>query len=193
MSIEIENLLSVKTSPEWRSWLVANCGTAKFCWILVTRKPNPDTVLYLDAVEEALCFGWIDSTGKKGSDTQSALRFSPRSKKSNWTELNKKRVRRLEKLGMMTDEGRKCLPNMDIESFAIHPEVMSALKKDKEAYANFLALPQLYRRIRIDTIQSCLHRNEHELFNGRLKKFIEKTKANKLFGSWHDDGRLLEY
>ena len=178
--MEIDNLLPVKTRQQWRDWLEANCRTEKYCWISLS-----NDLLYLDAVEEALCFGWIDSTKKP-----SFQRFSPRTKKSNWTELNRERVRRLEKLGLMTEEGRKYLPN---EDFEIHPEIMCALKNDKETFANFKKFPELYRRIRIDTIQSCLKRNEYELFNSRLKKFIENTKANKIFGLWNDDGRLLNY
>jgi len=54
-------------------------------------------------------------------------------------------------------------------------------------------LPELYKRVRIDTIQSCINRNEPELFSSRLKKFIENTKTNKMYGQWHDDGRLLDY
>ena len=178
--MEIDNLLPVKTRREWRKWLKANCKTEKYCWIDFSNE-----IVYLDAVEEALCFGWIDSTKK-----QSFQRFSPRTKKSNWTELNRERVRRLEKLGLMTDEGRKCLPDTDFE---ILPEVMNALKSDKETFANFLEFPELYRRIRIDTIQDCLKKNDPELFDSRLKKFIENTKANKMFGLWNDDGRLLDY
>jgi len=184
MNLEIENLLSITHRQEWRDWLAANCNTEKFCWIRVSGKPIANTLLYLDAVEEALCFGWIDSTGKSGM-----RRFSPRSKKSCWTELNKERVRRLEKLGLMTNEGRKCVP---VEHFVISPEVMNALEKDKEVYTNFMSFPELYRRVRIDTIQSRLKRNETEVFKKRLNKFIENTKAGKMFGAWNDEGRLRD-
>ena len=69
---------------------------------------------YIDAVEEALCFGWTDSSQKviEGVRYQ---RFSPRRKGSVWTELNKERVRRLERLNLMTDAGRSILPNMGEE------------------------------------------------------------------------------
>ena len=76
-------------------------------------RPSDNTTFwYLDAVEEALCFGWIDSTTKKLSDIVTAQQFAKRRKNSNWTELNKKRCRRLEKLGLMTDSGRATLPDM---------------------------------------------------------------------------------
>ena len=55
---EGENLLLLKTRQELRDWLTANGTTEKSCWIIISRKPKPDTILYLDAVEEVLCFGW---------------------------------------------------------------------------------------------------------------------------------------
>lgn len=97
--MEIENLISVKSRGDLRIWLQENCKIEKFCWVLVSMKPTPDMLLYLDAVEEALCFGWIDGVKKKISETELAQRLSPRSKKSSWTELNKERVRRLESWG----------------------------------------------------------------------------------------------
>ncbi len=151
-------------------------------------KSTPGTLLYLDAVEEALCFGWIDGQKKKISETQLAQRLSPRSKKSSWTELNKERARRLESLGLMTDEGRKALPDLSYESFKIDPIIEQRLKEDTDMYQNFSAFPDLYKRIRIDTIQS--YKSQPELFNKRLDKFITNTKQNKMYGNWNDNGRL---
>ena len=106
-------LLNIKTRAEFRAWLIENSSVAKECFIAVKRgEPiDSETFYYLDAVEEALCFGWIDSVSKpiNGIVYQ---RFSPRQPNSPWTELNKERVRRLEKLGLMTDAGRKVLPPM---------------------------------------------------------------------------------
>lgn len=70
-----------------------------------------------------LCFGWIDGINKKISDTELAQRLSPRNKTSNWTELNKERVRRLNKLGLMKKEGLKILPDMRPESFTIDIDI----------------------------------------------------------------------
>jgi hypothetical protein len=144
-------------------------------------------------VEEVLCFGWIDGINKEISDDKHAQRLSPRTTKSNWTELNKERVRRLEKLGLMTEAGRECLPDMSEKSFKILPEVLVELKKDNETYNNFLAFPELYIRVRIDTIQKEIVYGNPELFKNKLKKFVENTKKNKIYGDWHDSGRLLNY
>lgn len=189
--MEVGNLIRVKTRQELRDWLEENSTTAKFCWVIVSVKEQPGVPQYLDAVEEALCFGWIDGTKKRVSDTEVAQRLSPRTKTSNWTELNKERVRRLERLGLMKEEGLRILPDMRPESFIIDKEIEARLKEDEQVYQNFLGFPELYRRIRIDTIQS--YRKDPELFNKRLEKFIQFTKENKLYGQWHDKGRLIDY
>lgn len=189
--MEIENLITVNSREDLRIWLQENGNIKKSCWVVVSMTPNPDTLLYLDAVEESLCFGWIDGVKKKITETQMAQRLSPRSKKSSWTELNKERVRRLEKLGLMRDEGRKVLPDMDYDSFKIDKVIKQRLKEERQVIENFSAFPALYKRVRIDTIQS--NKNQPELFNSRLDKFIANTKENKMYGQWHDNGRLLDY
>ncbi|WP_127592880.1 YdeI/OmpD-associated family protein [Paenibacillus lautus] len=186
-----EHVMPATTREDLRIWLQNHCKTEKSCWVLVSMTPTPDMLLYLDAVEEALCFGWIDGVKKKVSETELAQRLSPRSKISSWTELNKERVRRLEKLGFMSDEGRRVLPDMDPDSFRIDEVIEQRLKKEKQVYENFMAFPDLYKRVRIDTIQS--YRNQPELFKSRLDKFITNTRENKMYGQWNDNGRLLDY
>lgn len=189
--METERLLPAKSRKDLRMWLQENSKTEKSCWVLICMRPIPDKVLYLDAVEEALCFGWIDGVKKKISETELAQRLSPRSKKSSWTELNKERVRRLEKLGMMTEEGRRVLPDLDPRSFRIDEVIEQRITEDQQVYDHFRAFPNLYRRVRIDTIQST--KNQPELFRSRLDKFITNTRANKMYGQWNDFGRLLDY
>ncbi len=188
--MEIKNLLAAKTREELRAWLLANSKTEQACWVIVSMKASPETLLYLDAVEEALCFGWIDSVKKKVSETELAQRLSPRSKKSSWTELNKERVRRLEKLGLMRDEGRMVLPDMSDSSFSIDKAIEQRLLEEPQAYEHFLGFPALYQRVRLDTIQSI--KDQPELFKKRLDKFIDHAKENKMYGQWHDNGRLLD-
>ena len=188
----MDTLLHVTTRHELRDWLTLHSTTKKEAWVFSVVKPVPGKISYLDIVEETLCFGWIDST-KKIIDGGNVQRISPRKKNGNWTELNKERVRRLEKLGLMTDMGRKCLPNMSAESFVILPQVLDPLRADLEVWENYLALPELYRRIRIDTIQWCVKTGQADLFEKRLRKFVDSTRQGRLYGAWHDDGRLLDY
>lgn len=193
--MEIDFILQVTTRKQFRKWLQENANTKKQCWVLTTRATESGTLNktmdYLDAVEEAMCFGWIDSTIKKVSETQLAQRMSPRRQKSQWSELNKERVRRLEQLGLMTDQGRECCPDLSQDSFTIDEEVMKAIQNDKVVYENFKKFPELYQRVRIDTIQ--IKKKQPELFQKRLDKFIENTRENKMYGGWNDSGRLINY
>ena len=187
----IQNLLDVKSRKELRDWLLRNHDKESECWIVVKRgRPVDDgTFWYIDAVEEALCFGWIDSTTKKISDDVTAQRLCPRRPRSNWSELNKERCRRMERLGLMTDAGRAVLPDMSENGFSIDEDILQELKADDVVWENFCRQPELYKRIRIDTIQ--IKKKPPEIFRSRLDKFIENTRKGILYGEWNDNGRLL--
>jgi uncharacterized protein YdeI (YjbR/CyaY-like superfamily) len=109
--MEIGETLYVTTRDDFRKWLIKNHRTKKEIWLIqykkATKKPSID---YVEAVEEALCFGWIDNTQKSIDAERYATRFSPRRPKSNWTETNKDRVRRLIAEGKMTEAGLVSLP-----------------------------------------------------------------------------------
>lgn len=187
----MKNILERSSRAEFRSWLSEHHLSEKECWIAVKRGKTPpaDGLWYLDAVEEALCFGWIDST-LKNVDGIALQRFGPRSKSGRWTELNKERCRRLEKLGLMTDRGRAACPDLNAE-FVIIPEIIEAFEAHPEAWRNFRSFPALYQRVRIDNIQ----RNKacQEMFSSRLQKLIEASGRGEMIGDWHDCGRLLDY
>ena len=187
------NILKVKNREELRLWLENNYETQKECWVIVKRgRPqNDDTFWYIDAVEEALCFGWIDSTVKKLDTGITIQRLSPRKKGSIWSELNKERCRRMEKLGKMTQAGKKVLPDMSEKGFNIDINILEALKKDEIVWANFHKFPSLYQRVRIDTIQ--IKKKNPQLFQKRLEKLIENKKKGIMYGEWNDNGRLLNY
>lgn len=189
--MEIKNLLEAKDRDTLRQWLLLNHKTEPCCWVKVSISKKPEILLYLDVVEEALCFGWVDGIKKKLPDGQLAQRLSPRKKNSNWTELNKERVRRLDKLGLMTSSGKDILPDMKPDSFVIDIHIQEELEKNPIVYSNFMNFPELYRTIRIDTIQS--EKKNKEVFTKRLDKLIENTSKNKMYGKWNDDGRLLDY
>lgn len=185
--------LCAQNRIELRLWLSEHHDSAGECWVAVKRgRPQDDgTFWYIDAVEEALCFGWIDSTVKRLESGVAAQRFAPRRPHSAWSELNKERCRRMEKLGRMTDAGRAVLPDMSPSGFAIDSSILRALQADQTVWENFQRFPPLYQRVRIDTIQ--IKRKQPELFKSRLEKFIENTRRNVMFGEWNDNGRLLDY
>lgn len=113
-------LKDVRNRNDFRSWLETHHQVETECYLHLKRgRPvDNETFWYLDAVEEALCFGWIDSTIRT-IDGVAWQRFGPRKPRSPWTELNKERVRRLEKLGLMTDADRRVLPPMGPAAFAL--------------------------------------------------------------------------
>lgn len=175
----------------FRQWLMENHHSASEVWVCVKRgKPDDSaTFWYLDAVEEALCFGWIDSTNKL-IDGKRMQRFSPRKKTSPWTELNKERVRRLERLGLMTDTGRRVLPPMGARSFAFDEEIVAAMKAAR-VWTKFRTFPPLYQRIRVYNVAFYKKRNR-QMYEQALAHLIAETSRGRLFGEWNDYGRLGE-
>lgn len=186
-----QNILNITTRTDFRKWLNENHARERECWIVAKKGKNPpaDCVWYPDAVEEALCFGWIDTTHKtvNGKDMQ---KFTPRAAKSLWSELNKERVRRLERLGMMTDAGRAVLPDMSESGFVIDEEIRMAFADNPTAWENFRSFPALYQKVRIDSIQRD-KKKDRAVFERRLKKLIDKSSEGMMFGDWNDYGRLL--
>ena len=191
MLIEPGNILDVANRAEFRTWLEAHHDTEGECWVAVKRgRPTDDGAFYyLDAVEEALCFGWIDSITKE-QDGERLQRFSPRKPKSPWTELNKERVRRLERLGLMTDAGRAVLPAMGPRSFRIDPDIVAALKAAR-CYSRFRQFPPLYQRVRAYNVAFYKDRDPNA-YERALANLVARTKRGEMFGDWNDYGRLLD-
>lgn len=184
----MQNILDVKNRNEFRNWLINNSDKEKECWVnAVRKKPDDHSFIYLDAVEEALCFGWVDSV-QKSINGVNYQRFSPRKKNSPWTELNKERARRLIKLGLMTNKGKKVLPDM---RYKVDIDVINELKKAR-VYSKFKSFPPLYQRIRIYNV-SFYKNKDKKTYQSALKHLIEKTKNNEMFGEWNDYGRLVTY
>ena len=108
--MEIINLLHLSSRSELRQWLKENHNIEKCCWVVTYRgkcPPEWSAIPYVEVVEEALCFGWIDSTLKRLPDGRLVQRLSPRRNKSHWTQLNMDRCVDLEDRGLMTEAGRR--------------------------------------------------------------------------------------
>ena len=192
-NVGTEALQKIESKDKFRAWLAKNHAIENECYAIVKRgRPtNDETFWYIDAVEEALCFGWIDSKVKSFGNGMLMQRFSPRRKSCNWSELNKERCRRMEKLGLMTESGRAVFQDMSLSNFVISTDILSALQGNEGIWENFQKFPPLYKRVRIDTIQSM--RNYPKIFQIRLQKFLDKTKSGIMYGEWKDYGRLLNY
>ena len=188
--MEVTTTFRAENREQWRSWLKDNHGKATEIWLIYDESKEQPTLSYLDSVEEAICFGWIDGIQKRISEFEKAQRFTPRRRRSNWTELNKERARRLIKLNLMTDAGLQILPDLNT-SFVVADDILEALKSESQAYFYFQQFPDLYIRVRIGYIEEM--RKKPEEFQKRLNNFIRKTSVGKMFGNWNDDGRLTEY
>ena len=118
------------TPADFRRWLEVHAAKAPEL-IVGFMKVGSDlpSITWPESVDEALCFGWIDSTQKRYSVFERAQRFSPRKKRSNWTELNKERARRLIASGKMTAAGQAVLPDLAPEAFAVPADILAALEK----------------------------------------------------------------
>lgn len=133
-----------KTS-EWRAWLEQNHVTEKGIWLIYFKKhTDKPRVPYNEAVEEALCFGWIDSTVKRIDEERYMQQFTPRNLKSNWSKPNKERVEKLVKQGKMTEAGMRFVDyakthgiwdkvEQPIPLFEFSPELLSILESNKKA------------------------------------------------------------
>lgn len=155
MEIHPERLLYVQRRDEWRTWLREHHATEQEVWLVSYKKrPGRPGVPYDEAVEEALCFGWIDSVRKALDEDRSAQRFSPRKNPRNWTQLNLDRVQKLIQEGRMTDAGLAVLPPKDAPPPPERYEVSSplpvmfaqALEANPTAAANFHKMAPSYRR-----------------------------------------------
>jgi len=106
----MESRLHVANRKDWRMWLSVNHATEKQVWLVYYKKhTGKPRVPYNDAVEEALCFGWIDSIVKTIDDETYMQKFTPRKAKSNWSDSNKKRIEKLLETGAMAKAGLKTI------------------------------------------------------------------------------------
>lgn len=172
-----------KNREEWRKWLEKNHKTAEEIWVIYYKKDSgKPRIPYDEAVEEALCFGWIDGQAQGIDEQKYAQRFSPRRPKSNWSELNKERVRKLIKNGQMTTAGLEAFPHEHKASkLKIPKDILKAIKENKDAWEYFQHLPESYKRVRIAWIDAS---GLPEQKPKRLAYFIKMTAQNKKFGSW---------
>jgi uncharacterized protein YdeI (YjbR/CyaY-like superfamily) len=182
--VTITEILHVTERAAWRAWLAEHHRSKDEIWLKSYRPATGGVrIPYIAAVEEAICFGWIDGIAKSIDETFSAQRFTPRRPGSNWTELNKERARRLIAAGLMTEAGLATLPDLDAP-FVVADDILAALQADPQVWANYSAFPDLYQRVRVSLIEE-QRRNPPE-FARRLDKFIAMTRANQLYGRWQE-------
>ncbi|MCB0515039.1 MAG: hypothetical protein R2798_09485 [Chitinophagales bacterium] len=109
-TIALNSTLKVENVSEWRNWLEKNCEKEKIIWLIVYHKSSKiPSVHWHDAIEHALCYGWVDSKAKKRDKESCYLKFTPRNPQSNWGKRSKERVLRMMEQDLMTEHGQKLI------------------------------------------------------------------------------------
>jgi len=183
--------LYMPTRGDWHEWLEKNYDTRKEVWLVFykkhTGKPN---VSYDEAVEEALCFGWIDSIIKRIDGEKFARKFTPRKLNSSWSESNKKRAAKMIKKGKMkkvglelVNEAKKrgewnsaSLPKRD---FAIPAYIENALRSNEKALGNFSKLAPSYKKQYVSWVDSA---KKEDTRKKRLAEVIRVLERNEKLG-----------
>lgn len=173
-----ERILDIKTRTEWRNWLERNFTTVDEIWLVYAKKSTGEQrIQYNDAVEEALCFGWIDSTNKALDEGHTMQRFTPRKAGSNYSQPNIERLRWLAGNHLIHPAIVQPVQEVILQEFAFPEDILDEIKKDKTAWNNYLMFSEPYKRIRVAYIESARKRPEE--FAKRLANFIQKTRDNK--------------
>ena len=164
---------------EWRQYLADNFETLTEIWFVFPVKESGEKSLsYNDAVEEALCFGWIDSTNRRMDDMHCIRRFTPRKQGSTYSQPNIERLIWLEAHHLIHPKIRESVLPIIKTPFVFPPDIIAVLKQDSAVWENYLKFTDPYRRIRIAYIEAARKRPEE--FTRRLNSFVDKTRRGKM-------------
>ncbi len=188
--MHISKMLYVTSREAWRTWLAKHHQSESAVWLVYYKKQTGrPRIPYDDAVEEALCFGWIDSIVKRIDDAKFAQKFTPRKDCTKWSALNKRRVRKLIREGRMTEAG---LAKIELVALGDEPQakpgkrklvlprfVRQALLANQRAWEHFQNLAPSYRRLYIAWIMDA---KKEETRTRRLKEALALLEQNKKLG-----------
>ena len=174
------NTLYLATREAWRAWLEANYDKKTEVWLVSYRKATGrPSIAYNAAVEEALCFGWIDSTRKGIDEARFAQRYTPRRARSPYSQTNKERLARLIEAQRVIPPVLEKVRGIGVD-YDIPKDIVAALKADKRAWAFFRSTSPSYQRIRAAYVDTARLRPAE--FDKRLKRLVEMSAKGKQFG-----------
>jgi uncharacterized protein YdeI (YjbR/CyaY-like superfamily) len=186
LEMDITETLYVTTREDWREWLEVNSQVMPEVWLVSYKKYiGRPSIPYNDAVEEALCFGWIDSIRKRLDDDRNVQRFSPRKQGSSYSQTNKERLARLIEAGKVIPSVLEVLGDVRPENYQIPEDILSALRLNQEAWEFFQATSPSYQRIRAAYIDGARKRPAD--FKKRLDHLIDRSANKKQFGYGIED------
>ena len=164
---------------EWRKYLEEHFRTSKEIWLIYPMKGSgEESLIYNDAVEEALCFGWIDSTIRHTDPLHRAQRFTPRRKGSAYSRPNIERLIWLDGQNMIHPDVRESVLPVINEPFIFPEDIIGELRANETVWKNYTGFSEPYKRIRVAYIDAARKRPGE--FRKRLDSFIEKTRRNRL-------------
>ena len=174
-----KEILYCENRQQWRRWLSENFETKDEIWfVFPTNDSGEKGVVYNDAVEEALCFGWIDGRAGSLDEKHHIRRFTPRRKGSGYSQPNIERLKKLDNQGLIHPRIRAQVSDIINAPFVFPEDIIDALRRDETAWKNYEAFSEPYKRIRIAYIDAARKRPKE--FEKRLGNFIKKTAENKL-------------
>lgn len=163
---------------QWRDWLSEHFESEDEVWFVFPTAASGETgVSYNDAVEEALCFGWIDGRAGTLDETHQLRRFTPRRKGSGYSQPNIERLIQLDKEGLIHPKIRPGVEELIRRPFVCPEDILAAIREDETAWKNYKSFSDSYVRIRVAYIDAARKRPAE--FEKRLRNFIKKTRENK--------------
>ncbi len=185
--MDITEVFYPTSRAEWRAWLAAHHTTKTEVWVRTFRKAlGKPSLAYEDMVQECLCFGWIDGSVKKYDDDSMVQRVTPRRKKSSLSELNRQRVWKLQKQGLMTPAGLEIIGDQvgsPDDPFDMPDWIVAQLQADETAWTNFQQFPPSYQRLKIGWIVDVKGESRRAEAQKRLDYLIKMTKLGKMYGT----------
>ena len=173
------SILYCSSRQEWRDWLSDHFESEKEIWLAFSLKVSGEkSISYNDAVEEALCFGWIDSVTGSLDSAHQLRRFTPRRKGSPYSRPNIERLIWLDANGMINPKIRGSVAELIQKPYVFPEDILMRLREDETVWRNYSSFPESYRRIRVAYIDAARKRPAE--FEKRLAHFIRSTRQNKL-------------
>jgi uncharacterized protein YdeI (YjbR/CyaY-like superfamily) len=174
------------TAADWRAWLARHGRSEKEAWLVIYHQDSgTPSVRYHEAIEHALCYGWIDSQARKRDAASSYLRFTPRNPRSAWSRVNRQRAANMIELGLMTEHGRaliglakangtwQVLP--DAEHAAIPDDLRASLDRNEAARRNFESFPPSAKRLILEWVATA---KRSDTRRRRIKQTIDLAALN---------------
>jgi uncharacterized protein YdeI (YjbR/CyaY-like superfamily) len=178
---EVTETLYVTETAAWRKWLAKNYDKKSEIWLIFPKSASgKNRISYNDAVEQALCFGWIDSIQKSFDEDSTVQRFTPRKNQRDFSQPNIERLHYLAKTKqLMPFVADMVKPFLDKE-FVFPKDIINAIQKNSAAYKHFQAASPPYKRMRVAYVDGARKRPEE--FKKRLANLITALERNKQLG-----------